>query len=150
MAQERPLYIFDLDGTLALNDHRKHFIEGEEKDWDAFNAACLDDESHEAVIAVFKALRAQGAEIWIWSGRSDAVHTDTVAWLGARYLDYSRLVMRPDGNHEPDEKLKGRWLEEMSFEARQRLVATFDDRDRMVAMWRDAGITCFQVAPGNF
>lgn len=33
---------------------------------------------------------------------------------------------------------------------RDRLVAVFDDRARVVRMWRKAGITCFQVAPGDF
>ncbi|WP_435575134.1 hypothetical protein [Burkholderia plantarii] len=33
---------------------------------------------------------------------------------------------------------------------RRRIVAVFDDRDSVVAMWRDAGVTCFQVAPGEF
>ena len=35
-------------------------------------------------------------------------------------------------------------------EVEKRIVATFDDRNRVVAMWRDAGIPCFQVAPGEF
>lgn len=26
----------------------------------------------------------------------------------------------------------------------------FDDRDRVVKAWRDAGLTCFQCAEGNF
>ena len=32
----------------------------------------------------------------------------------------------------------------------ERLIAVFEDRDRVVAMWRDAGVPCFQVAPGDF
>ena len=32
----------------------------------------------------------------------------------------------------------------------QRLVAVFDDRDRVVAMWSAAGVPCFQVAAGEF
>lgn len=31
-----------------------------------------------------------------------------------------------------------------------RLVMTFDDRDRVVAMWRRNGVVCAQVAPGDF
>jgi hypothetical protein len=38
----------------------------------------------------------------------------------------------------------------MLVDDRQRLVAAFDDRDRVVQMWRAAGVTCFQVAPGEF
>lgn len=34
--------IFDLDGTLALNEHRQHFVQREvgKKDWRSFFAAC--------------------------------------------------------------------------------------------------------------
>jgi len=33
----RPLFVvFDLDGTLALTDHRAHFLEREKKDWRGF------------------------------------------------------------------------------------------------------------------
>ena len=30
------------------------------------------------------------------------------------------------------------------------VVCSFDDRDKVVQMWRDNGITCFQVNYGNF
>lgn len=33
---------------------------------------------------------------------------------------------------------------------RARLVAVFDDRSSVVTMWREHGVTCFQVAPGDF
>ena len=29
-------------------------------------------------------------------------------------------------------------------------IIAFDDRDRVVAAWRSAGIPCLQVAPGDF
>ena len=67
----KPLYIFDLDGTLALIDHRRHFVEGPDKDWRSFFAACVDDAPNMPVIRTLQALRKSGAEVWIWSGRSD-------------------------------------------------------------------------------
>jgi hypothetical protein len=33
---------------------------------------------------------------------------------------------------------------------RMRLMCVFDDRDKVVKMWRDEGVACFQVAPGEF
>lgn len=36
------------------------------------------------------------------------------------------------------------------IEHRRRLVAVFDDRDKVVSMWRARGVACFQVAPGAF
>lgn len=207
----RPLYIFDLDGTLALIDHRRHLVEprscpvcagsgavrrvpteiagmfrdrrgimtaihamdpcqpcngtGKTKpDWPAFYAACVRDEPNLPVIQTLQALRRGGAECWIWSGRSDEVRAETVAWLckhgcfgwPANTLPAwpfgapERFRMRPAGDFTPDEKLKFGWLAEMEPPERQRLTAVFDDRDKVVAMWRRHGVPCYQVAPGEF
>lgn len=32
----------------------------------------------------------------------------------------------------------------------ERVLCAYDDRDRVVVMWRAEGIPCFQVAPGDF
>lgn len=55
-----------------------------------------------------------------------------------------------NADHTPDDKLKKRWLDEMHWDDRSRIVAVFEDRARVVAMWRAAGIPCFQVADGDF
>lgn len=160
----KPLYIFDLDGTLALIEHRRHFVEGADKDWRSFFAACVDDAPNLPVINTLRSLRSSGAEIWIWSGRSDEVKSQTVEWLHKhgcmgepRHTLWAwpfdapeRFRMRKAGDHQPDEALKSGWLSEIEPPEYARLTAVFEDRDRMVKMWRDAGISCFQVAPGAF
>lgn len=70
----KPLYIFDLDGTLANIDHRRHIIEEPGKDddkWRRFYAACVDDLPNEPVIKILASLSNDPADIWIYSGRSD-------------------------------------------------------------------------------
>ena len=54
------------------------------------------------------------------------------------------------GDFTPDEVLKRGWLSEIEPPEYARLTGVFDDRDTVVAMWRAAGVTCFQVAPGGF
>jgi len=160
----KPLYIFDLDGTLALIEHRRHLVEGPKKDWPAFFAACVDDTPNLPVIRTLQMLRQSGAEVWIWSGRSDEVKTQTVAWLQKHgcfgfptdvlwawpFGAPERFRMRKAGDHQMDTKLKAAWLAEIEPPEWARLTAVFDDRDSVVKMWRDAGVTCFQVAPGEF
>lgn len=151
-----PLYIFDLDGTLALIEHRRHFvtmINGREKpDWRAFYAACVDDKPNWPVIETLHALLAC-ADVWIWSGRSSEVMDETRAWL-QQHLAWNaediNLCMRVEGDFTPDEQLKAAWLAGMSSYDRRRLVAVFDDRQKVVDMWRSKGVACFQVAPGDF
>lgn len=153
----KPLYIFDLDGTLALIEHRRHILDWETKDkWRHFYAACDQDQPNDPVIATMERLRHAGADVWIFSGRSDEVRDKTVAWLAKHTsfmthdLESPILTMRAAGDYTADDVLKKQWLEGMLIDDRNRLVGAFDDRDRVVKMWRDAGVACFQVAEGEF
>lgn len=159
-----PLYIFDLDGTLALIEHRLHHIQKKPKDWRSFFANVGDDEPNLPVIRTLQALRKGGAEVWIWSGRSDECKAQTVEWLHKHGCMGSlrntlwawpfgapeRFRMRRAGDYRDDVVVKSEWLSEIEPPEFARLTAVFDDRARVVQMWRDAGVPCFQVAAGEF
>lgn len=145
-----PVFIFDLDGTLADAEHRMHHIKGETKDWRAFFAACTEDTPILQTILTLRMLKDSGAAIHIWTGRSEEVRTETEIWLNGYAADWRELRMRPVGDYRPDHVLKGEWLSSLTPDQRLALVAVFEDRDQVVQMWRAAGIPCFQVAPGNF
>ena len=178
----RPLYIFDLDGTLALIEHRLHYIQrpslkcydcgganrkncvqcsdldaGWKADWRGFFAAVDKDEPNTAVIRTYKFLREAGAECWIWSGRSDECMLETKEWLakhcGTKFGAFAApeaFRMRKAGDYRDDVVVKSEWLAEIEPPEFNRLTAVFDDRARVVEMWRNAGVACFQVAPGEF
>ena len=151
----KPLYIFDLDGTLASCEHRKHWLDTDYPDkWRRFYAACDRDGPIKAVLRTMEALRLI-ADVWIFSGRSDEVQDKTIAWLldETSFMTHDLetcLVMRQAGDYRADDELKQEFLGNMLDVDRKRLIAVFDDRDRVVAMWRRNGIQCFQVAPGAF
>ena len=141
--------IFDLDGTLALVDHRRHFVERPAKDWDAFYRACVGDSPNNPIIMLTRLLYIKNIEVRIWSGRSDVVKDSTIDWLAKYNVMYHHLKMRRDGDYTPDEKLKEQWLDELIINSCTPFLV-FDDRDKVVAMWRRRGITCCQVAEGEF
>jgi phosphoglycolate phosphatase-like HAD superfamily hydrolase len=136
--------VFDLDGTLANTDHRKHLVVA--KDWRGFYAACDRDPPHWHMIEIAHALIASGHTVQIWSGRSDEVRDKTEAWLKGYDLDFCVLQMRKEGDFTADDVLKKQWIDECN--PKPDLI--FDDRDKVVAMWRANGIPCCQVAPGEF
>lgn len=153
-----PLYIFDLDGTIALIEHRKHWLErldlGGER-WRRFYADCYMDAPNRPVIETMYRLKLSGADIWIFSGRSSEVRGMTLAWLAqhAPHITHpwqNTIVMRDEGDHRPDTELKQSFLNSMLDDDRDRLIGVFDDRDQVVQMWRANGVTCFQVAQGDF
>jgi hypothetical protein len=140
--------VFDLDGTLALNDHRQHFVERPvgEKDWNSFFEACDKDVPNWQIIRVLEVLRATGNHVEIWSGRSSSVLSKTSAWLARHGLSDVYFRCRCEGDHTPDHELKQQWLNEAS----NKPDLVFDDRDSVVAMWRANGVACAQVAEGSF
>jgi len=141
------MIIFDLDGTLALNEHRQHFVKGPkgDRDWDGFFDACGQDEPNAPIIDTLKIL-IENHHVEIWTGRIERVKVKTKIWLRNQGLGRVPLRMRPEGEHCPDTELKQRWIDEASLN----ITMAFDDRDSVVAMWRANGIVCCQVAPGNF
>lgn len=137
--------IFDLDGTLALTEHREHFLKQDPKDWRGFYAACDGDQPCSPIVATLRGLMVTGHHVEIWSGRSAEVRDKTRDWLCANGMAAVNIRMRPEGDHQPDTKLKAAWMHE---HGKPDLV--FEDRASMVAMWRSHGIVCAQVAPGDF
>jgi hypothetical protein len=145
---QKNIVIFDLDGTLSLVEHRTHLVRCEKPDWPAFFAACVDDDPNTPVIKTLDALFEQGREVWIVSGRSDEVRAETEAWLAEHRVPYDNLIMRRKGDHRPDHDLKKEWLDTVI--PKEAVLCVFDDRTSVVDMWRAEGLTCFQVAPGDF
>lgn len=134
--------IFDLDGTIANIDHRTHFVRGGKRDWKSFFSACVDDVPVPHVVETFKAHIDAGHKVRIWSARSDAVRAETENWLSDMGIDPCYLQhMRADGDNTPDVELKRYWLNQEY----ERPDLVYDDRQRVVDMWRAEGIACFQV-----
>lgn len=140
-------YIFDLDGTLCDPSHRLHHISGKKKDYEAFYEACVDDKPKWDIVSLFKALGEDVENnLYIVTGRSEAVKRKTTTWLERHKLWHHKLIMRPAGNKIPDHILKRSWLHNGILGPKEDIVCVFEDRPRVVDMWRNEGLTCLQVA----
>lgn len=144
---KKNVIISDLDGTIALIQHRRHFVENGNKQWDEFHAACVDDVPNLPVITLLQTMAEEGYIINIFSGRSDAVRNETEFWLYENSVPYDSLLMRTSGDYTPDTDLKRSWIND---DLRKQVLFVLDDRNRLVRMWREEGFTCLQVAEGKF
>ncbi|MBF4578925.1 AAA family ATPase [Frigoribacterium sp. VKM Ac-2530] len=133
-------YIFDIDGTLA------HIPEGGRSPYDGtrVHEDVLDDN----VAHVMRALAADHYLI-VMSGRDAKYQAATVDWLEANRVQYDELHMRPEGDTRKDQVVKAE-LFDAHVRHRFNVFGVFDDRDRVVAMWRALGLTTYQVAEGAF
>jgi hypothetical protein len=148
--------IFDLDGTLALIDERRKIsIKNNGKmDWDTFfDPKNIElDKPNPAVIKSAQLFKDAGFAIVIFSGRSKATKDATRDWLNRFNVPFDVLKMRPTSNEfkfMKDDDLKEKWLNDL-FPDKDEIFAVFDDRNKVVEMWRRNGLTCFQVADGDF
>ena len=77
-------------------------------------------------------------------------------WLGELDRDDLEAFSGDDlkqtlGQYMKDDLLKKGWLNDIfPGEKKDRILCVFDDRDKVVKMWRDEGLTCMQVAEGAF
>ena len=147
--------IFDLDGTLALIDDRRKIStkDNGKIDWDIFfDPKNIDlDKPNLPVIKLAQMFSNNGFRIVILSGRSKDTKDATKDWLNKFDVPFDVLKMRPTSNEfkfMPDDELKKLWLD--SLFPNKDVFAIFDDRQKVVDMWRNNGLTCFQVADGNF
>lgn len=144
--------IFDLDGTIAdIEERRKISRKANGKiDWGIFfdSKNIRLDKPVYRVIELCSALKSAGYNIAILSGRGEETRLATEQWLAQYGVKYDKLRMRPVQNHEPDDDLKRKWLNE-DFNKKE-ILCTFDDRNKVVEMWRQEGLLCCQVAPGDF
>lgn len=148
----KQVVIVDLDGTLALNQHRYHLIDKKlgKPNWEKYFLACDKDLLNIPVAESIKALRGSGYKIHIFSARGKIAYETTMKWLEKHSIPFDQLTMREVGDFTPDEELKQSWLLSKYPNYSRDILCVFDDRDKVVEMWRSLGLSCFQVAPGNF
>lgn len=132
--------IVDIDGTVALATRRNVFDE----------ARVELDEPNPAVIATVRALQAAGHAVVFCSGRTDGCRQTTLRWLQDHVgVPVAALHMRTQGDSRKDSIIK-REIFDAHIRDQWRVVCVLDDRNQVVRMWRDMGLTVLQVADGDF
>jgi hypothetical protein len=134
--------ICDLDGTLALH-------EGLRGPYDHAKAA--NDNINLPVRTVLLAMLDRSYGVIFLSGREDKFRSQTVEFLDRcdeRFPGFP-LYMRATGDTRNDTIVK-RELFDAHIRGKFRVEFCLDDRDRVVKLWRDMGLACFQVNYGNF
>lgn len=144
--------IVDVDGTLAHFDPEAvhQWVLGAEKAWDPFFEFMREAPVIEPVRNLVRMLKAQQQKIVICSGRPDSHREHTLEWLDRHEIPYDGVYLRPLGDDEvDDESVKQQLLQQIRDDGFSPWLV-LDDRDAVVARWRELGLTCLQCAPGSF
>jgi predicted kinase len=130
----------DLDGTLALfageNPYERDFTK------DKINSSVW------AVISMYQK-QARGNIIFV-SGRKNKFLDQTKEWLRENCVSYNDIYMpRADDDNRKDVILKQE-IYEKNIKGKYNVLFVLDDRNQVVEFWRSVGLTCLQVAEGDF
>lgn len=141
--------VVDIDGTISKVGDRIKCLEQSPKDWDSFYARCGEDLPNEDVLELVKAIQYEYTIIFL-SGRRESCRKATEEWLDKYDINnYGGLLLRKDGDYRHDTIVKPELL--LNFLGSYDEVAfVLEDRASVVKKWRELGLTCFQVAEGDF
>jgi predicted kinase len=143
----------DLDGTLALIHDRSPYDASDCDIKDLPNIPVI-----ETILAHYKA----GRKIIFCSGREDKYRPETIRFI-EKYcraneihapfptmgpIQYE-LFMRKTDDFRKDAVIKEE-IYQNEIEGKYNVLLVLDDRNQVVSYWRSKGLTCFQVAEGNF
>lgn len=145
------LVVFDIDGTLANIEHRLDYVLSKPKNWKAFDAGIPNDKVKLPVAEMFWALDAtEQHTIILASGRNERSRQATEDWLRKNSLgNYAQLYMRKADDFRSDDIVKQEILDQIIADYGKKPDMVFDDRPRVVRMWRDNGIFVFNVYQGE-
>jgi hydroxymethylpyrimidine pyrophosphatase-like HAD family hydrolase len=145
------LVVFDIDGTLANIEHRLDYVRSKPKNWKAFDAGIPNDKVNQPVAMMFWALQEQEIHnIVLASGRNERSRQATEQWLTQNALGgYQKLYMRKADDFRSDDTVKQEMLYEIIADYGRKPDMVFDDRPRVVRMWRNNGIFVFNVYQGD-
>lgn len=131
--------ICDLDGTLALLNGRNPYDASE----------CGKDQPNQTVVDLVRTYAAMGVRVLLVSGREKKYEDETRAWLSEHRILFAELFMREAGDKRKDAIIKQE-IYDTHIKGKYNVRFVLDDRNQVVEMWRRNGLTCLQVAFGNF
>ncbi|MDA8412489.1 MAG: hypothetical protein M0023_01740 [Desulfobacteraceae bacterium] len=136
--------IFDLDGTLADVSRRRKILQQTPKAWDAFFADMDSDPPNPPIVELYKVLEASRLySMYVVTGRPERYREVSARWISFQGLKAERLFMRIDGDKREDHIIKMEILNEIRASGEE-IAFVVDDRESVVKMWRENGVTCLQ------
>lgn len=153
MEKTKKIVVVDIDGTIAKVGDRLKYLQQVPKNWDAFYEHCGEDEPIEDMRELVHDLDDAGYDIVYCTGRRDSEREKTTKWLIYKgfppSLSTNNLLMRKSKDWRHDTEVKPELLEKAGYSIED-VFLILEDRDSMVAKWREIGYRCLQVTDGKF
>jgi len=132
--------IVDIDGTIASATNRNIYD---------YSKVHLDDPIQEVLDIINAYSNLSKMKIIVVSGRKSDSSEQTKVWLDKHLPNYNHLYMRYEKDNRCDSVVKEE-IYNNHIKDKFNVLAVFDDRNRVVDMWRKNGLRVLQVAEGDF
>lgn len=152
MDQATQAYIFcDLDGCLALNDHRGHLVPtGEARNdseaWREYVMACRFDELNHTIDSLIRGLAGAGYFIQIGTGRMEYARGVTAEWLLRHHVPFGNVMHRADDDYRSNALVKEAMLDTCIAQFGALPSMAIEDDPDTIAMYRRRGVNVLSVA----
>lgn len=142
--------ICDVDGTIAWMQGRS-----------PYDYTKISEDIHDPrLLQLLQNLQEAEVELIFVSGRegNEQCVKDTIEWLTNLFPPKKKLnvwnpsfmlFQRKKGDYRPDEIIKEE-IYHQEIEGKFDIIAVFDDRNKVVNMWRNLNLLCLQVNNGDF
>ena len=142
-SQLQKAIICDLDGTLALLGGRSPH-DASKAEEDLINLPIAN------ILEVYDNQKLYDISLILLSGREERFRKATERWLKKyKITNYKALYLRKNKDFRKDYVIK-REIYDKQIKDKFDVLFVLEDRDQVVKMWREIGLTCLQVAYGDF
>lgn len=136
-----PVVVFDIDGTLLDETHRKEHRDN--KDWDTYFSLCDQDTPIQHIIDLTHKYKNEGFEVWLMSGRLETILDKTIESAKKHNIYFDKIKLRGVDNKLPDYVIKPAWIGK--YIGLERVVAVYDDTDAVIEGFRKKGLNVIDV-----
>ena len=136
------IILCDIDGTVANNDHRQHFLEGK-KDWDGFFEALDKDEPIYPIINKVIAENKSGREVIFLTGRPERYRETTKIWL-EKYFDFKLNILMRKDNDQRNKLIIKREIFDSNFSYNE-ISCIYDNDQSLIEMWKSLKLRTLKV-----
>lgn len=141
----RSAAVFDLDGTLADDGHRRKHVETKKKDFNLYYSLMPQDKPKAEVFKLLDMCQKQGMAIVILTGRPEKYREETMMWLAKHRVQYDLLEMRGDNDFRKAAVMKGEVFEKR-LKPYYTVKIAFDDDAHIIDMFRSNGVEAVRIA----
>lgn len=143
MAVKHKAVVVDIDGTIAIRDNELRDPFAVEFD------KLVADTPYSRIVDLVALFYNNDYRIIYVTGRDGQAEEGTREWLRLYAPPYAHLYMRTPNDMRKDTVIK-REIYETKIKSHYDVHYVLDDRNQVVDMWREIGLVCLQVAPGDF